>query len=53
MKLKASQIGNENIKTGGGESKVMGLTNIEERLMNVYWWKSITDDGNVEFGLVL
>lgn len=53
VKLKASQLRKEMIKTGGGESKIIGLTNLEDRLMTLHGWKAITGDGNIELGLVL
>lgn len=38
-------------KTGGGAPESHMLNDIEERLMALYGWKSVTGDGNKEIGL--
>ncbi|CAG9769716.1 unnamed protein product [Ceutorhynchus assimilis] len=40
-------------KTGGGPSKTPQLNPIEERLMCLLGWKSVTGDENIEIGLKL
>lgn len=39
-------------KTGGGPVKAPPLNQIEERLMALIGWRSVTGDRNVELGLV-
>ncbi|CAG9766121.1 unnamed protein product [Ceutorhynchus assimilis] len=39
-------------KTGGGPSKTPQLNPIEERLMCLLDWKSVTGDENIEIGLL-
>lgn len=39
-------------RTGGGPPKKPPLTDIEERLMKILGWKSVTGDKNKEFGIV-
>nr|CAI5824028.1 unnamed protein product [Callosobruchus analis]CAI5851168.1 unnamed protein product [Callosobruchus analis] len=38
-------------RTGGGPAKSPTLTDLEERLIKLIGWKSVTGDQNNEFGI--
>lgn len=52
VKAKALNLKLEMKQTGGGPVKSPPLNDVEERLINLLGWKSITGDKNKEIGLV-
>lgn len=50
IKAKAAALCQERNATGGGPGKVLPLTEMEERLMGIIKWTSVTGTGNKELG---